>query len=204
MSFSVREWVRAGSGSLFVPYSANQIAALRSIIATWMRLAIFEAMSQPETDHHLWFVIDELDALGAIDGLKDALSRLRKFGGRCVIGFQSIAQVSSTYGSGDAQTIVENCGNTLILRCSGSDQGGTSHFASRLIGDREIVRRQTARGRDRESFSLFKGSRRSTNVSEQHVTEAAVMPSELEQLPDLAGYVKTASSRTWRRVRLVR
>jgi type IV secretory pathway TraG/TraD family ATPase VirD4 len=203
-TFSVRDWVRAGSGSLFIPYSANQIAALRSIIATWVRLAIFEAMSRPETDHRLWFVIDELDALGAIDGLKDALSRLRKFGGRCVIGFQSIAQVSSTYGSGDAQTIVENCGNTLILRCSGSDNGGTSHFASRLIGDREIVRRQTARGRDRESAAIFKSARRSTNVSEQHVIEAAVMPSELEQLPDLAGYLKTASSRVWRRVRIAR
>jgi hypothetical protein len=114
-----------------------------------------------------------------------------------------IAQVSSTYGP-DAQTIIENCGNTLILRCSGSDNGGTSHFASRLIGEREIVRRQTSRGRDREGAFIFKGARRSTNVSEQHVTEAAVMPSELEQLPDLTGYLKTASSRAWRRVRLAR
>ena len=203
-SFSVRNWVRAGSGSLFVPYQANQIAALRSIIATWVRLAIFEAMTRPEEDQRLWFVIDELDALGAIDGLKDALARLRKFGGRCVIGFQSIAQVSNTYGTGDAQTIVENCGNTLILRCSGSDNGGTSQFASRLIGDREIVRRQTSRGRDREAPFFFKGARRSTNVSEQHVIEAAVMPSELEQLPDLSGFLKTASSRAWRRVRLAR
>jgi len=202
--FSVRNWIRTGSGSLFVPYQANQIAALRSIIATWMRLAIFEAMTRPEEDQRLWFVIDELDALGAIDGLKDALARLRKFGGRCVIGFQSIAQVSSTYGAGDAQTIVENCGNTLILRCSGSDDGGTSHFASRLIGEREIVRRQTSRGRDREGSSIFKGSRHSTNVSEQHVIEAAVMPSELEQLPDLSGFLKTASSRAWRRVRIAR
>jgi type IV secretory pathway TraG/TraD family ATPase VirD4 len=201
--FSVRNWVRTGAGSLFIPYQANQIAALRSIIATWIRLAIFEAMNRPEEDRHLWFVVDELDALGAIDGLKDALARLRKFGGRCVIGFQSIAQVSSTYGA-DAQTIVENCGNTLILRCSGSDNGGTSHFASRLIGEREIVRRQTSRGRDRDGALIFKGARRSTNVSEQHVTEAAVMPSELEQLPDLAGYLKTASSRAWRRVRLAR
>src|SRR3981081_223789 len=203
-SFSVRNWVRTGSGSLFVPYQANQIAALRSIIATWMRLAIFEAMTRSEEDQRLWFVIDELDALGAIDGLKDALARLRKFGGRCVIGFQSIAQVSSTYGAGDAQTIVENCGNTLILRCSGSDNGGTSHFASRLIGDREIVRRQTSRGRDREGPFTARGLRRSTSVSEQHVTEAAVMPSEIEQLPDLAGYLKTASSRAWRRVRIAR
>ncbi len=115
-----------------------------------------------------------------------------------------IAQVSSTYGPGDAQTIVENCGNTLILRCSGSDNGGTSHFASRLIGEREIIRQQTARGRDREGGFTFKGSRRSSNVSEQHVIEPAVMPSELEQLPDLSGFLKTASSRAWRRVRIAR
>jgi type IV secretory pathway TraG/TraD family ATPase VirD4 len=203
-TFSVRSWVASGAGSLFIPYRASQIAALRSIIATWMRLAIFEAMSRAEEDQHLWFVMDELDALGAVDGLKDALARLRKFGGRCVLGFQSIAQVSSTYGAGDAQTIVENCGNTVILRCSGSDSGGTSHFASRLIGDREIVRRQTSRGRDCEGLFSHKGFRRSTNVSEQHVTEAAVMASELEQLPDLSGYVKTASSRAWRRVRISR
>jgi type IV secretory pathway TraG/TraD family ATPase VirD4 len=200
-SFSVRDWVRTGVGSLYIPYQANQIAALRSIIATWMRLAIFEAMNRPEEDQHLWFVVDELDALGAIDGLKDALARLRKFGGRCIIGFQSLSQVSNTYGTGDAQTITENCANTLILRCSGSDNGGTSHFASRLIGEREIVRRQTSRGRDHE---IFKAGRRSTNITAQHVTEAAVMPSELEQLPDLAGYLKTASSRAWRRVRLAR
>lgn len=198
--FSVRDWVQSGRGVLFIPYKAAQIAALRSIIATWMRLAIFEAMSNPEDDQRLWFVVDELDALGAIDGLKDALARLRKFGGRCVLGFQSIAQVSSTYGAGEAQTIVENCGNTLVLRCSGSENGGTSHFASRLIGESEIIRRQISRGRDREGFFVARGSRRSTSVSEQHVTEAAVMPSELEQLPDLTGYLKTASSREWLRV----
>ena len=45
-AFSIRHWVRAGHGVLFLPYGAAQIAALRSIIATWMRLAIFEAMSR--------------------------------------------------------------------------------------------------------------------------------------------------------------
>jgi len=198
--FSVRRWVQSGRGVLFIPYKAAQIAALRSIIATWLRLAIVETMSHPEQDQRLWFVVDELDALGAIDGLKDALARLRKFGGRCVLGFQSVAQVSSTYGSGEAQTIIENCGNTLILRCSGSENGGTSQFASRLIGEREVVRRQTSRGRDREGLFVLRGARRSTNVSEQHVTEAAVMASELEQLPDLTGYLKTASGAAWLRV----
>jgi len=199
--FSVRDWVRSGLGSLFIPYRASQIAALRSIIATWVRLAIFEALSHPETDRRLWFVVDELDALGAIDGLTDALVRLRKCGGRCVLGFQSIAQVASTYGA-DAQTIVENCGNTLILRCSGSDQGGTARFASQLIGEREVVRRQRSRGRDGPAWLSGWSSRRSVSVSHQHVTESAVMAAELEQLPDLCGYLKTASSRAWKKVRL--
>jgi type IV secretory pathway TraG/TraD family ATPase VirD4 len=200
--FSVRPWIRAGHGVLFIPYRAGQIAALRSIIAAWVRLAIVEAMNRPEEcDQRLWFVVDELDALGAIDGLKDALARLRKFGGRCVLGFQSIAQVSSTYGH-DAQTIVENCSNTLILRCSGSEQGGTSQFASRLIGEREVIRRQRSRGRDRDGLFQSQSTRRSTQVSEQQVIESAVLASELEQLPDLSGYLKTASARGWVRIRL--
>ncbi|HEY4974314.1 MAG TPA: type IV secretion system DNA-binding domain-containing protein, partial [Steroidobacteraceae bacterium] len=105
-AFSLRQWVERepdGSGGvLFIPYRAGQIAALRSTISAWMRIAIFAAMDRAEQDQRLWFVVDELDALGQIDGLKDALARLRKFDGRCVLGFQSIAQVASTYGEGDA------------------------------------------------------------------------------------------------------
>ena len=211
---SVRAWVRGAraspdtprgkgdpGGVLFLPYRAGQIVALRSIVSAWMRLAIFEAMNREE-EQRLWFVVDELDALGQIDGLKDALARLRKFGGRCVLGFQSIAQVSSTYGSGEAQTIVENCGNTLILRCSGSEHGGTSQFASRLIGEREVVRRQTSRAHDRESWLALRGARRSTSVTRQQIVEAAVLPAEIEQLPDLAGYLRTAASPVWLRVSL--
>jgi type IV secretory pathway TraG/TraD family ATPase VirD4 len=204
-TFSVRDWIGSGRGALFLPYQASQIAALRTIIATWVRLSIFETMcneGNEDTDRRLWLIVDELDALGAIDGLKDALARLRKFGGRCVLGFQSLAQVSSTYGAGEAQTIVENCANTLILRCSASEHGGTSQFASRLIGEREVARRSTSRGRDGSGLPGGRSWRRSMNVSEQRVTESAVLASELEQLPDLTGYLKTASSSAWLRVRL--
>ena len=103
-----------------------------------------------------------------------------------------------------ANRIIENCANTMILRCSGSEPGGTSQFASRLIGERELVRRQTSRARDREQWFATRGARRSTSVSQQHVTEAAVLPSELEQLPDFSGYLKTASSPVWLRVRVHR
>jgi len=203
--FSVRRWVREKTpGVLFIPYKAGQIAALRSTISAWMRLAIFEAMDQDEprdvdsrdSNSRLWFVVDELDALGQIDGLKDALARLRKFGGRCVLGFQSIAQVSNTYGQGEAHTIVENCGNTLILRCSASEGGGTARFASQLIGDREV--RHATVSRSRRVTELFGSVTHSEHLS----VEPAVLPSQVEQLPDLTGYLKYASDPTWQRVRL--
>ncbi len=176
---SVRQWVREGNqdsagGVLFLPYRAGQVAALRSTISAWMRLAIFEAMEKEEGDQRLWFVVDELDALGQIDGLKDALARLRKFGGRCMLGFQSIAQVSSTYGHGEAQTLVENCGNTLILRCSASEHGGTSQFASRLIGEREVLRTSTSRSR--RATELLS----SVTRAEQLGVESAVMGAEID------------------------
>jgi hypothetical protein len=213
--FSIRDWINAeGSGGgapgveapgvLFMPYKASQIAALRSTISGWMRLAIFETMNREERmegptqarSGRLWFVVDELDALGQIDGLKDALARMRKFGGRCVLGFQSIAQVSSTYGQGDAHTIVENCGNTLILRCSASEGGGTARFASQLIGEREVMR--TTVSRSSRYTELFG----SVSRSEHFNVEPAVLPSQIEQLPDLAGYLKHASRPEWHRVRL--
>ncbi|HEY4338748.1 MAG TPA: type IV secretion system DNA-binding domain-containing protein [Steroidobacteraceae bacterium] len=198
---SVRDWVRdtgktKTGGVLFIPYQAGQIAAMRSQISAWMRLSIFEAMNAAQPEHRLWFVVDELDAVGQIDGLKDALARLRKFGGRCVLGFQSIAQVSSTYGSGDAHTVVENCANSLILRSSASEGGGTARFASSLIGDREILR--TTHSRSRRPLDVV-GVR---TTSQQVALEAAILPSEIEQLPDLAGFLKIASRPEWLRVRL--
>jgi type IV secretory pathway TraG/TraD family ATPase VirD4 len=197
-AFSVREWVKEGRGVLFLPYQADQIAALKSIISTWMRLAIFQTLSLGEGDWRLWFAVDELDALGPIDGLSDALPRLRKFGGRCAIGFQSISQVSTTYGQGVAQAMVENCGTSLVLRCSASENGGTSRFASRLIGEREVVRVASSVSR---SNAGFMGTPHDTRgVSEQHATESAVMPAEIEQLPDRSGFLKFPSQAAWIRV----
>jgi hypothetical protein len=54
--------VRGGRGrALYLPYSAIQISALKSMISAWMRIAIFEAMNGGERDQPLWFIVDELE-----------------------------------------------------------------------------------------------------------------------------------------------
>jgi hypothetical protein len=89
---------------------------------------------------------------------------------------------------------VENCGNTLILRCSASEQGGTAEFASNLIGQREVTHRTESRTRQRWQW------RTSTTTSENVRIEPAVLASEIERLRDLEGYLKFASIPDWRRV----
>lgn len=96
--------------------------------------------------------------------------------------------------------IVENCGNNLILRCSASEGGGTARFASKLIGEREVLREHVTKSHG--GGYIFASDHRSVSTSVQHVTESAVLPSEIEQLPDLQGYLEFASTPDWRRVQL--
>jgi type IV secretory pathway TraG/TraD family ATPase VirD4 len=195
-AFSIRQWIRGGSGSLWLPYMENQVAALRGLIAGWINIAITETQSlEPSFERRIWFHADELDALGRIEGLKDAQARLRKFGGCVAIGFQSFAQVKQIYGD-TAQTIIENCGNLLLLRAGGSEKGGTAKLASELIGGREIERDDVSRTRSRGRFTT-----RSMSMQTKRSVEDVVLASEIMQLPNLEGFVKRATRRDWVRVR---
>ena len=85
-------------------------------------------------------------------------------------------------GRAVADTIVENCGNTLILRCSASERGGTSEFASKLIGQRQVV--HTTRSRSRRS-SEWVGT---TTTSEHNVTTHPSAAWTLQQLRESTGF----------------
>lgn len=195
-SFSVRRWIREGQGSLWIPYSANQIAALRGLASCWMNIAILETLSlEPSTERRIWFHVDELDALGRIEGLQDGQARLRKFGGRVAVGFQSFAQVKQTYGDG-AQTIVENCGNLLLLRAGASGDGGTAKLASDLIGAREVERNDASRSRTRGKYVTW-----SMSMQTKRSVDDVVLESEIAQLSKLEGFVKRATYPRWVRTR---
>jgi hypothetical protein len=194
--FSVSRWAASDSKAwVFLPYRADQIAALKSLIGPWMRLAIFATMSRPEGDRNpTWFVADELDAIGKIQGLDDALQRVRKFGGRCVLGFQTIGKVRAIYGDGIAAALVENCGTRLVLRCAGGERNSTAAFASSLIGQQSYYKQSTNQGQ--HSSGTSSGSSITT------VTEDAVLASQIEQLPDLEGYLKAPSFAPWHTVKV--
>ncbi len=73
-------------------------------------------------------------------------------------------------------------GHTLCVVIAGSAVG-TAWFASKLIGEREVMREPIAKSRS--GGSLFATDHRSVSTSQQHVTESTVLPSEIEQFSNL-------------------
>lgn len=206
--FSLSQYVRSDDrGWLFLTFKAKQRDALKNIIASWMRILIFSLMDRPEGDSGTWFVIDELDALGRIGGLTDALSRVRKFGGRCILAFQAIGQLRHLYGYDQTGALLENCSNTLIFKCSSTGRdAGTSDFAAALLGQREVLRstKQTTKssGSNMAWGSLARlaptGSKNSSSSTTlNRVIEPVLLPSQLEGLPNLTGYCHSHGTDFW-------
>ncbi|HWG76695.1 MAG TPA: hypothetical protein VN660_07850 [Steroidobacteraceae bacterium] len=73
--------------------------------------------------------------------------------------------------------------------------------AARLMGEREVIRRQRSDSREIAGPWVARGSR-SRQSTQQRVIEPVVLAFELEQLPDLCGCLKVCSARCWQPVGL--
>jgi hypothetical protein len=187
--FSVRQWIRDEKDTrwLFVTYREDQFEMLQYLIPTILDLAVVESLSLPENeDRQLWFILDEVDSLGKVASLRHAVSKLRKYGGRCVLGLQTIAQLRSRYGKDEAQTLMANLATKVILRAG---DGETAEYFSQEFGNQEIERTQVSRTRTMQGG--FGTSRTRNTVRE---TRRTVLESEIAALDDLEGYLKTPGS----------
>ena len=131
-TFSVRDWVtNDGSQWLFLTYRDDQAPLLRPLVSTILEMAITEGLSLNEDpSRDLWFVLDEVDSLGKISALRDGLSKLRKYGGKCVLGLQTISQLRATYGKDEAQTLMANIATKMVLRAG---DGETAEYFSGVV-----------------------------------------------------------------------
>ena len=185
-TFSVRDWVRdeGGDGWLFITYRDDQMGLLRTLVAALLELALVEGLTLDENpSRNLWFVLDELDSLGKVASLDAGLAKLRKYGGSCVLGLQTISQLRETYGRETAQTLLANCSTKLILRAGDNE---TAEYFSRELGEQDIARLAVSQSEGASSG----GTSVSTNVNVHHVRQSAVLASEVLNLPDLHGFLK--------------
>lgn len=188
-TFSVRDWVQGSDTSggqwLFLTYKDDQMALCGNLVATWLELAVVEGLSLSEDPkRRLWYIMDELDSLGKVTSLRLGLTKLRKYGGVCVAGLQSIAQLRRTYGHDEAQTLA-SCLSTKLVLLAGD--GETAEWCEKEFGRQEVTRPETSNSTSQRTGELPSSSEnRSTRVVEQ----PAVLAGEILTLPNLAGFLK--------------
>lgn len=187
-AWSIRDWLDAGDGGwLWLPYRDSAAESTRPLRRAWLDIIVRGILdSTPGAGPATWLVLDELPAHGQLTALPGAVARGRKYNLRVVLGYQSASQIREIYGRDGAESVLGCTGNALILRTPDPE---TSDRLSRQIGEQERERQQQS-----VSKSSTRGHGRSSNTSTTTVTETrrAVLASEIQELPDLRGYLQIA------------
>lgn len=192
--FSLRRWVRDGSGALFLTWRTDMQTVLAPLISTWISVCVGEVLTlEPDPERRIWLMVDELAALGQVEALPDALTLGRKFGLCIAAGLQSTAQLDALYGSDQAVTL-RACFRTLAALGISRSDPNTAEFLSRAIGERELIRDEQTRSLGDTGYSR--------SVTARRVSERVVLASEIAGLPDLEGFLAVAGSASIERLRL--
>jgi hypothetical protein len=181
-NWSAVEWARHRRGWLFLTSTEDSRAAALPLQNVWLDCLVRQLLTRDlgASDEQVWIVIDELGALDYQGQLENLVVRGRKRGLCVVFGFQAVSQLHSIYGRDRTVTLLSAPATKLILR---SDEAETAEWASRTLGQREVVRLQMT---TLTGPSLFRDG---FNLQPHQTLERVVLPSEIQKLPPLEGYL---------------
>lgn len=179
-TFSIRQWVREGSGIIYLTPSNNEQDAHSGLINALCNVAIAEALSAPPESRNvpLYLMFDELASF-RIDDLQGALEKGRKFGLCVFAGLQNIAQLRQQFGKDGAAVLLSNFRTKIIFNPGDAE---TAKSMSEELGKQVINRLQT-------TFQT-NGDARSSSQTYVPDDRAAVSAERLLGLPDLHAFVQ--------------
>lgn len=155
---------------------------LKTLICLWMDLATLELLTlPPDPNRRIFFIFEELASLPPLAALHGLVTRGRKHGGCAVLVTQDPGQLATIYGSELAQTLLQNCGTWVIFRCNNAQ---AARFLADQVGQFEQIEKT-------KSLSVGPGdaARDGASYTAQRVIRPALLPSELQTLPDLTGFL---------------
>ena len=137
-----------GRHTLYVVAPSHEQRRLRPLFETLLHAVIsqaFERSSQSGNplDPPLLVVLDEAANIAPLRDLDTLASTAAAHGIQLVSVFQDLAQVSNRYGE-RAQTVVNNHRAKIVL--SGISDTQTLEYASRLLGDEEVLHESITKG----------------------------------------------------------
>lgn len=181
-AWSAIEWAKRRRGWLFLTSTEDSRAAALPLQNVWLDCLVRQLLTTDLglANEQVWIVIDELGALDYQGQLENLVVRGRKRGLCVVLGFQAVSQLHSIYGRDQTVTLLSAPATKLILR---SDEAETAEWASRTLGQREVVRLQMT---TLTGPSLYRDG---FNLQPHQTLERVVLPSEIQKLPPLEGYL---------------
>lgn len=181
--FSVAKFIKEKKDSfLYLTYRDDQLDSLRNLLSCVLDVAARTILSlPPDANRRVWLIIDEFASIGKVQSIEAVATKARKCGGCLVIGVQSISQLIDRYGENSAQSILSCLSSWLVLRCTDPE---TAEYMSRYLGDAQV--KKSSEGKS----SSDSGASHSWN--EQSSNQRIVMASEVQQLPNLKGFLKLA------------
>jgi hypothetical protein len=177
---------------LWLPYRDMEKGTQGPAIAAWIDMLVLAGLERADqtNTHRTWIIIDELDSIGTIGGLKEAVTRLRKSNVAVVAAIQDLSQLVERYGRETAQTLFGCFSNRLFLRCIASD---LAEKVAKELGEAEYeeTRTQTGQSLNRQSQSrTSKGE--NTSFSSQYTRSPVQLATEIRNLPVRTGFVTFA------------
>ena len=176
--WNATKWSEKRDGWIFMTSQATVREALRPLHSLWIDWLVLRLMTRPKAgQRQVWFIIDDLAGLQKLPQLHTALTENRKSRNPIVMGFQGKAQLEMIYGH-YAEVMLSQPATKIFLRTS---EEKASLWVSKTIGDVEI---------ERVKLTHHEGGMGGKNYSVDRQIDPAIMPSEIEGLPDLHAVLK--------------
>ena len=176
--WSATEWAETRKGWIFITSKPSEREALRPLHSLWIDLLVLRLLNEPkESQHPVWFVLDELASLQRLPQLHTAITENRTSKNPLVLGFQGKAQLEVIYGH-MAEVMLSQPATKIFLKTT---EPKAAEWVSNAIGKVEIERL-------RETHST--GLRAGNNFSMERQVEPLVLDSEISGLPDRHAFLK--------------
>ncbi|GFO63163.1 type IV secretion system DNA-binding domain-containing protein [Geomonas paludis] len=180
--FTIKDWINNDRGSfIFITGRPEVENTLRPYLSLFIDLLGKRLLSSPDDpDRRVYFLLDEFGNLQRLPTITRLLTAGGSKGASMILGFQDFAAIAKTYGNNDAATIMNSCGTSLVLKLA--DEATAKIFSGRFgeTQDWEITEtRSIGQGKSRDSVSYSRVKR----------TDRLILPSEIQGLPKLAGYL---------------
>jgi hypothetical protein len=176
---SLSKFIQDDSDSwIFIGTKAGYENKMKPLINVWLDILIKESLSlTPDNNRRIWYVINGPASLHKNNSINDGVTRGRKYGLSFILVIQNISEIYNTYGRVKGEIMLNSPQTKIFLRLNGYK---TAEWASEHIGKREVLRKIVSVDKRKQT----------TSTSDQYMIEFAVLPSQIQKLENLTGYIQ--------------